>query len=147
MIFGNSDPTFFAMLSRVNARRDQNSLQTLHMEVWAFLSSVFKRLFFSERPKGRAREARTWRPPGLVTPTRPPKLKPVDFELLAGCPVDRANPHVSLKARLLRSRQILPHGRTPVAAAQFWVSPGQAAFAARAAAQAGARELVMTERN
>ncbi len=141
MILGNSDPTLFAMLTYTTLRQDQDSLQTLHIKVSAFLSSVVKRLFFSERPRGRGREARTWRPLGLVTPTRPPEFKPVDFELLAGCPVDRANPHVSLKARLLRSRQRLPNGRAPVAAAQVWINQ------APARAGVGARELVLAERN
>lgn len=144
MIFGNSDPTLFAMLTYTTLRRDQDSLRillTTQKKFHAFLSTVVKRLFFSEPPKGRGREARTWRPPGLTTPTRPSELKPVDFELLAGCPVDRANPHVSLKARLLRSRQILPHGRAPVAAAQVWINP------APARAGVWARELVLAERN
>jgi hypothetical protein len=99
MIFGNSDPAFFAIFVSAELGQGRNStrlLERLRLEFWdEWLQPSLAALFGRPRP-------RRWSRP-FARPL--PGFRPADFEVLAAFPVDRANPPASLAARLRQLRR------------------------------------------
>jgi len=108
MIFGNSDPAFFAIFVSAEAEQGRNAtclLERLRTEFWdRWLRPSLAALVGRPRP-------RRWSRP-LARPL--PGFRPEDFEVLASYPVNRANPPASLAAHLRQLRQ-----------ARQWRSPGR----------------------
>lgn len=108
MIFGNSDPAFFAIFASAEAEQGQDAtrlLERLRAEFWdEWLRPALAAPFNRPKPRHWQRQ-----------PARPlPGFRPADFEVLASYPVDRANPPATLAARLRHLRQ-----------ARQWRNPGR----------------------
>ncbi len=109
MIFGNSDPAFFAIF--VSAELGQGRDATRLLERWRaefwdeWLRPSLAALL--GRPKLRRQQRQLSRPL--------PGFRPADFEMLAAFPVDRANPPASLAARLRQLRWRNPGRKISIA--------------------------------
>lgn len=100
MIFGNSDPAFFAIFVNAELGQGRDStrlLERLRTEFWdEWLRPSLAALFGRTKPR-----------PQSPLKARPlPGFRPVDFEVLAAFPVDRANPPAKLAARLRQIRRL-----------------------------------------
>ncbi|MCD4813210.1 hypothetical protein K8S19_05910 [bacterium] len=113
MFFGNSDPTFFAMMLSAFRRPGEDPTQVIKDLIVEFhqtivlpgkemMKKIPKIFNWKNRKKRQAEQS--------SKSAKHDTMKSADFELLAAFPVDRANPQTSKKVRLLRSSLGLLYG-------------------------------------